>query len=236
MVSGFEEGVIGMKAGEDRTIKVTFPEDYFAKEVAGKEAAFDIKVISVSEPNEVEFTAELVKKLGVKSGNREDLTEEIRKNLERELARVVKLKLKSNIFDILLEQNPMEVPKALIEQEAKRIHDQVHPHHSEDHHHSDDEMASFNQAAKRNVALGLLVAELVKKNQLSVNQDLVQAHIAGMSSVYENPAEVIRWYENNKRAYTDIEMQVLEDQVIELLLKNVSITEKVIGYHELINA
>lgn len=236
MIPGFEEGITGMKAGEEKVINVTFPENYFSPEVAGKVAEFTLKAISVSEPELPEMNEAFIKKLGIKSGNIEDLHAEIRRNLERELERVIGAKLKTQVFDKLLEQNAIEIPKALIEREANRIHNEVHPHHGDQqHNHTAEEMATFNEAAKRNVALGLLVAEIVKKKNISADKNRVQAFLTKLSSAYENPAEVMDWYAKNKRAYAEVEMQVLEEQVIEALLQNVTVTEKMLSYNELIS-
>lgn len=235
MVPGFETGIEGMQVGEERIITVQFPSDYFAKEVAGKFAEFAIKLNKLFEALPFEFTPEVVKKLGVKSGLLEDLQGEIRKNLEREMERVIQLKLKNKVFDKLLEQNAFEVPNALIKQEAARIHDNVHPHHGhEDHHHSEEEMAEFNKAAKRNVALGLLVSEIVKQSKISLDKEKVKAALARLIGVYEDPEKVAKWYENNQNAYAEIEMQVLEDQVVAELLKKTTLTEKKLSYNELI--
>lgn len=235
MIPGFEEGVLGAKAGEERVVKVTFPENYFAKEVAGKEAEFAIKVIKVMEPKVPELNENFVKKLGVKSASLEDLRSEIRNNLERELDRMIKAKLKGQVFDKLLEQNPVELPKALIEREAKRIHDELHPHHKgHDHGHTEAEMATFNEAAQRNVALGLLVGEYVKQHNISISKERIDAYIHAISAVYENPEEVGKWYANNKQALAEVQMQVLEELVVEKLLEGVQVTEKMLSYNELI--
>jgi len=235
MIPGFEEGISGMKAGEEKVIEVTFPKDYFSAEVAGKTAEFALKAISVSQPELPEINEAFVKKLGIKSGNLADLHAEIRKNLGRELERVIYSKLKTQVFDKLLEQNVMEIPKALIEREANRIHDEVHPHHGHQHSHTEAEMASFNDAAKRNVALGLLVAEIVKQHKISADKERVQTYLTKLATAYEDPAEVMEWYSQNKRAYAEIEMQVLEEQVVESLLKDVQVTEKMLSYNELIS-
>ncbi len=236
MIPGFEEGLIGLASGQEKVIHVTFPEAYFAKEFAGKAAEFAVKVIKVSEPKLPEINDTFIKKMGVKSGNIDDFRAEVRKNLEREMNRMIKAKLKKTIFDALLEQNTLEIPKALIEREAKRIHDELHPHHAgQEHHHSDAEMATFNDAAKRNVALGLLIAKMIKEHNILPDSQRVQAQIEQLSSVYENPAEVAKWYASNKKAKAEVEMQVLEEQLVEKLLMNVQVSEKMMGYNELIN-
>jgi trigger factor len=236
MIPGFEEGVVGMQAGDEKTINVTFPDTYFAKEVAGKVAEFAVKAHKVSEPVVAVLDETLVKKFGIQSGKLEELRSEIKKNLDRELDRVINSKLKAKIFDALLEQNPLDVPEALIEQEAKRIHDEMHPHHAgKEHNHSHDEMAQFNEAAKRNVMLGLLISEYVKQNKISPDKTRVQDHITKMAGAYENPAEVIKWYASDKRRLAEVEMLVLEEQVMEKLLESGNVVEKMLKYQELIS-
>lgn len=236
MIPGFEEGLVGLAAGQEKVIHVNFPADYFAKEFAGKAAEFAVKVIKVSEPKLPEINDSFIKKMGVKSGNVDDFRTEVRKNLEREMNRMIQAKLKKTIFDALIEQNALEIPKALIEREAKRIHDELHPHHAgQEHHHSDAEMATFNDAAKRNVVLGLLIAKMIKDHNILPDSQRVQAQIEQLSSVYENPAEVAKWYASNKKAKAEVEMQVLEEQLVEKLLMNVQVSEKMMSYNDLIN-
>lgn len=234
MIPGFEEGILGAVTGEERLVKITFPENYFAKEVAGKEAEFAIKVIKINAPEIPVVDAAFINKLGVKSGVLEDLHGEIRKNLERELERVIKLKLKGQVFDKLIEQNPLEIPKALIEREAHRIHDELHPHHKgQDHGHTEAEMATFNEAAHRNVTLGLLVGEYLKQHTIVPDKERIEALMQSVASVYEQPDEVLKYYSTNKKARAEIEMQVLEEQVMEKLLEGVQVTEKLLSYSEL---
>jgi trigger factor len=235
MIPGFEEGLIGIKTGEERVITVTFPAEYFAKEFAGKAAEFTVQAHKVSEPIYPEMNEDLIKKFGIASGNIDELRGEIKKNLEREVERVINNKLKNQVFDILLAQNTVDVPAAMISQEAKRIHDEMHPHHAgQDHGHSDDEMTTFNDAAKRNVILGLLIGELIKQHELKPDNTRVDAHINKMAAAYEKPDDVIKWYQSDKRRLAEVEMLILEEQVLEKLLENVKITEKVIDYNELI--
>ncbi|MDR3491746.1 MAG: trigger factor [Gammaproteobacteria bacterium] len=237
MIPGFEEGVMGIKKGEEKVIKVTFPKDYFSKDLAGKVADFTITAKKISEPHVPAMNEDLVKKFGIKSGNIEELRSEIRKNLEREVERLINSKLKAKIFDLLIEQNPIEVPNALIAQEAKRVHDEVHPHHgNKEHHHTEEEDAHIKDAAKRNVMLGVLIGEFVKQKKIKPDYDRVQKHLAKVAAAYEDPTEVIKWYAGDKRRLAEIEMYVLEEQVIEALLADVAVTEKTLSYSELMKA
>lgn len=236
MLPGFEEGIVGMTAGQEKIIKVDFPANYFAKEVAGKTAEFTIKAHKVSQPELPEVNENFVKKLGITSGKVEDLYAEIKRNLERDCERVIKSKLKANVFDKLLEQNPIDVPSALVDQEAHRIHDEMHPHHrgQHDHGHSDEEMASFKEAAERNVKLGLLIGEFTKTNKITADKERIHSTITQIASAYEKPSEVIQWYASDKRRLAEIEMQVLEEQIVEKLLEGVNVTDKVLTYSALI--
>jgi len=234
MLPGFEEGLLGAKADENRTISLTFPENYFAKDVAGKVAEFAIQVKKVFEAELPPLDENFVKRLGVKSGQYDDLKREINKNLQREANRLMKAKLKKKIFDHLVEKNPIEVPKALIERETNRLHDQLHPHHGKEHAHSDEEMATFQTMAKQNVILGLLMAELMKQHAISPDANRMQEVIQEMASAYENPEEVVSMIQKDKKNRAEIEMQVLEEQVMAKMLESVLVTEKIIPYQDFV--
>jgi trigger factor len=157
--------------------------------------------------------------------------------VDREVERITGNKLKSQIFDLLIEQNPLEVPAALIDQESRRIHDEMHPHHAgQEHDHTHQEMEQFNEAAKRNVILGLLIGELIKQHDLKPDSNRVQDHINKMAAAYEKPEEVIQWYKGDKRRLAEVEMMILEEQVLEKLLESVTVTDKMLDYSDLIKA
>jgi trigger factor len=237
MIPGFEEGLTGVKAKDEKIIKVTFPDNYFAKEVAGKVAEFNVTVHKISEPEYPAIDEDLVKKFGIPTGSLDELRAEIKKNLERELERMINVKLKTKVFDLLIEQNPLDVPEVLIEKEAQRIHDEMHPHHGgQEHNHSKEEMAEFNEPAKRNVLLGLLVSEFVKQNKLTPDASRVQTHIMKLSSAYEKPAEVVKWYTSDKRRLAEVEMMILEEQVMDKLLENIKVTDKSLPYSEFVKS
>ncbi|MDX1902392.1 MAG: trigger factor [Gammaproteobacteria bacterium] len=234
MIPGFEEGVIGMEIGSEKKIPVTFPEEYHAKELAGKQAEFTIKLHSISAPKLPEIDAEFIKLLGVKSGDVADLRKEILTNLQRELDRVIQGKLKNQVFKRILEQNPIEVPKSLIEREANRLHDEMHqhdPNHSHNHH--DSEMEGFREAAKKNVALALLVSALIKKHEIVVTEDKVNQRLEVIASSYEDSTSVVRWYQSNPRALEEIRAQLVEDLLVEKLLAGIEVVDKILTYREI---
>jgi len=231
MIPGFEDGIVGISAGEEKTITVTFPEEYHSKDLAGKLAEFKIKAIKVEEPKLPELDADFLKKLGIKDGDIEELRKEIKINLDRELTRVIELKAKNQIFNHILERNPIDVPKSLIEREAHRLHE--HIHQNRPHNHSEAEMNEFRVAARKNVALALLVGELVKKHTISTDANKVKERLMSIAASYENPEEIIRWYLSNEQAMSEINMQVAEDALVDKLLESVNVTEKVLSYREL---
>lgn len=237
MIPGFEEGLLQMKKGEERDITVTFPEDYFSKEAAGKKAVFKMKMHRVEAPELPKVDEAFIKSMGMKQATAESFRAEIRKNIERELQSRIQAQLQSRVFEKLLEQNAIDVPEALITQEAERIHQQMHPHHAgKENSHSEAEMSEFRTMAKRNVTLGLLVAELIKQFHLVVDKERLKSRIDAIATAYEKGKEVEDWYTNNPQARSEIEMLILEEQVVDKLLESVTITEKNISYDEFLTS
>lgn len=234
MLPGFEDGLVGAKAGEERTLKLSFPLDYSVAERAGKGIDFVVQIKQVFEAERPQLDEGFIQKLGVKSGKEEDLKDQIKQSLELERDRLVKEKLKEQLFRQLLDLNPMDVPASLVEREAKSIHDEVYPqHHQHDHHsHSAEEMSAFNDIAKKRVALGLLIAEYAKQHDIKPDSERVNQRIQEIASVYENPKEVVAWLSADERR-SGIESQVIEDQVMEKLLDGIKVTEKSLSYGDL---
>lgn len=234
MIPGFEEGLLGVKANEEKTLHLSFPENYGQTERAGKPVDFVVQVKQVFEANIPSLDEEFVKKLGIKSGSTEELTNQIKESLEHERNRLVKEKMKEQIFTHLLEQNPIEVPHSLVDREAKNIHDEIYPaHHPHNHHqHSDDELTAFHDIAKKRITLSLLLSDYAKQADFKVDQDRVAARIQEIASVYENPTEVIALLSSEERR-RGIEMQVIEDQVIDKFIEKTKIVEKTVSYAEL---
>lgn len=232
MLPGFEDALIGAKAGEERKLSLSFPEDFGVKERAGKPVDFVVNVKQVFEAQAPELDDKFIERLGVKGGKEEDLHQQIKQSLELERTRLVKEKLKEQVFRQLLEQNPLDVPNTLVSREAKSIHDEMYPHHHDHHNHSDDEMTAFNDVAKKRVALGLLIAEYAKQAELKVDKNRVLERIKEIASAYESPQEVMNWLSSEDRL-AGIEAQVMEDQVMDKLMEGIPVTEKSMSYAEL---
>lgn len=233
MLPGFEEGLVGAKAGDEKTLDLTFPADFGDKDRAGKPISFTINVKQVFEADVPTIDGDFVKKLGIKSGDTAELSSQIRQSLEQEKDRLIKEKLKEQIFAQLVEQNNIDVPKALVARESKNIHDQVYQNQHHDHSsHSEEELSSFNDVAKKRVALGLLIAEYAKKNQIKPSETKVAERIQQIAAAYENPKEVIDWLSSQEQR-GGIEAQVMEDQVLDQLMNGVNVNEKIMTYAEL---
>ncbi|HEU5281237.1 MAG TPA: trigger factor [Gammaproteobacteria bacterium] len=232
MLPGFEVGLVGTKAGETRTLALSFPADFPNAERAGKPIEFTVHVNAVQAPESPAHDEAFAKRLGIASGLMDDLRKQIRQSLTLERDRLVKEKLKEQIFKALIDQNAMDVPKALVEREAKNIHDEMHPHHHDHHSHSAEEMAGYESVAKKRVALGLLIGEFAKKEGIKADEAKVDARIQEIASVYENPKEVVDWL-SSKQQRGGVEAQVLEDQVLDKLMSKTMIKEKAMTYAEL---
>jgi len=234
MIPGFEDGLLGAKAGDERKLNLSYPVDFNVQERAGKAVDFVVQVKQVFEAEPPELNSKFLEKLGIKSGLEEDLIQQVEKTLELERNRLVSEKLKEQVFRQLLEQNPIEVPASLIAREASNIHDEIYPKHQHhDHHqHSQNETAAFNDIAKKRVALGLLIAEFAKKAELKADKNRVFSRIQEIASAYESPKEVMEWLGSEDRL-AGIEAQVMEDQVMDKLMEGVTVIEKAMTYAEL---
>jgi trigger factor len=234
MLPGFEEALVGTKAGDEKTLNLNFPADFPVEARAGKPVVFNVKVKQVFEAELPGIDEEFVKRLGVGSGKLDELRSQIKQSLEHERDRLVREKLKEQVFGKLIEQNPIDVPNALVKSEAKTIHDEMYPQHEHhDHHqHSEQELSSFNDVAKKRVTLGILVNEYAKKEKIVADDQRVAKRIEEIASAYEHPQDVIKWLSAPERI-RGIEAQIIEDVVLDKLMEGLPVTTKKISYAEL---
>jgi trigger factor len=238
MIPGFEKEITGMKVGEEQTIKVTFPEDYHAENLKGKEAEFDIKVNKTEGPVLPEVDDEFAKLFGVEEGGVEALREEVAKNMNRELTQAIKAKVKEQAIEGLLENNDVELPAALVAQEVdvlrqqalQRFGGQMDPKNLPQ---LPAEM--FEEQAKRRVKVGLLLGEIIKVNELKVDEAKVTELIETAASAYEDPQEVIEYYKSNQEMNQQMQNVALEEQAVEFVIEKAKVTEKKAGFQEIMN-
>ncbi len=238
MIEGFEEGIVGIKPGETKDIKVTFPKDYPGEELAGKKAVFKITVHKVKEPKLPLVDDEFAKKLGIQEGGLNKLRSEIQTTMQTESKQIVKRRLKKDILDKLVEVNPVEIPESLVDAEVDHLQQMTRQQMAAQTQRPEEAKKielprePYVDQAKKRVALGLLLAEVIKEHEIKVDADQVRARVEEIAKAYHKPEEVISWYYNNKRMLSEIESVVLEDQAIEKLLAQTDIHEKDISYEE----
>lgn len=233
MIPGFEEGLVGAKAGDSLTLKVTFPEDYQNLDLAGKAAEFETTVQAVAAPALPELNDEFFAQFGVNEGGLEGFRAEVRKNMERELRQAIKTKVKGQVMDGLLKTNTVEVPKALISNEIDRLREQaVQQFGGANIQASQLPAELFEEQAKRRVSLGLIVAEVVKQNDIKPDNDRVRAMVEELASAYQEPEQVVNWYYQNEQQLGEIQSVVLEEQVVDTVLQKAQVTDKKVAYEE----
>ena len=236
MIPGFEEGVVGKKAGEEFTIEVTFPEEYHAENLKGKSAAFAITLHKVEAQQLPELTEEFVAKFGVEDGSVEGLKTEVRKNMERELKQAVKGRIKDQVLNGLVEQNDITVPTALIDQEIEALRKQAAQRFGGDAKNMPElPRELFEEQAKRRVVVGLLVGEVIKAEELAADEERVSAIIAEMASAYEDPTEVVKYYASNEQLMNNMRNVALEEQAIDALLAKAQVSDKEVSFNDLMN-
>lgn len=231
MIPGFEEKLAGLKTGEETTFKVNFPDDYAAKDLAGKEAEFAVTIKKVEVPKLPEINEDFTKAFGVESGDVEQLKSEIKANMERELGRRLRTLLKEKVMDALISANPVDVPSAVVAQEAETLKKQTEVQAPG----SDRTLDSFMDDAKRRVKLGLVLAEVAKISALNINADMVKARIAEMAKDYDDADEFIRYYMSNQELLRGVETLVMEDAVVDWVAEQATVTAVNSGFDEVMN-
>ena len=236
MIPGFEEGLVGHKAGEEFTIDVNFPEDYHAENLKGKAAKFAIVLKKVEERELPELTEEFIKRFGVADGSIEGLRAEVRKNMERELKGAVRNRIKTQAIDGLVSANEIDVPAALIDGEVDVLRRQAAQRFGGNEKQALElPRELFEEQAKRRVGVGLLLGEVISTNDLKADEDRVKTLIEEMASAYEDPSEVVEFYSKNKELMNNMRNVALEEQAVEALLAKAKVTEKATTFSELMN-
>jgi len=238
MIPGFEDGIVGMTAGEEKTLQLQFPEDYHNEELKGAAVEFKITLNAVRELVPASLDETLFAKYGVEEGGLDTFRSEVRQNMQRELKNAVQAKVKEQVMDaVAAAHEALEVPRALIKREVDAMRQQMFQQFGGAGGQDldlksllPDEM--FHGNAEKRVKLGLVLAELVEKFDLKVDADKVRETIEEMASTYQDPEEVVNWYYSSQEQLAAVESRVLEDQMVEKLLENAHVLEKACSYQE----
>ena len=239
MLPEFDAAVRGMAAGDTKTFELNFPADYHGKEVAGKRASFNVTLKKLDEPQLPEIDAEFAKSLGVADGDIAKMRSEIRSNVERETAKRVESKVKSQVLDALLAKTPLELPKSLIQMEAQQLVQRAAAD-LQARGIKPEQMpldpAAFEATAKRRVALGLIIGELARTENLQPKPAEVRAVVEAEAATYESPAEVVKWFYMQPQRLQEMEGVALEANVVKWVLSKAKVVEKPTPFDDLMGS
>ena len=235
MLPDFEAGISGMRAGEQKSIDVRFPDNYQAQNLAGKTAQFAIKAHKVEEQQLPEINDEFCKQYGVEQGGIEQLRKEVGDNMRGELETSVRARLKRQVFDALFASNPIEVPKSLIEEQVRNMQIDMGRRMGARDVSQLPPAAQFQDAAKQRVAMGLLISEVIKSAKLQLDRSKVQEKLAELAQSYPDPEQVAKAYRENAQLRSQLESSVLEDQAADWLLERAKMTEQAATFKEVMN-
>lgn len=238
MIPGFEDGIIGMKKGEEKTIEVTFPEDYQSEELKGQTVTFDITVHSVQKKVLPEIDEEFVKSFGIEEGTEEALVNEIRSNMEKELQRAVENQNRTAVLDALSDKVDVTLPQALIDQEASALMQRQVEQFQQQGLKAEDiglTLETFKPDAEKRVKIGLVLGEVIKENKIEATEDARKAFIEDQASAYEDPQEVIDWYAKNPQAQKEIDAILVEREIASTILKEAKTKEVSKSFEEIVS-
>jgi trigger factor len=238
MIPGFEEGLVGAKAGDKVDLELTFPKEYWKKELSGKPVKFVVTVKEVSEPIAPELDEEFAKKMGVEGGL-EAMRTEVKKSLSGELKQALTNNIKSQVFDKLLELHSFEVPKSLVDHEIEQMQQRAQEHFAREYGLKKLPKLpreGFVEQAKRRVSLGLLLSEFIKAHKLEVDKDRVRKRIEEFASSFHDSEQMIAWYYKDEERLAEVESATLEDQVVDKVLELAQVTEKTVPYQEVMKS
>lgn len=236
MLGEFEAAVAGMSIGASKAFDLTFPEDYQAPDLRGKTAQFEVTLKGVREAKLPALDADFAKALGVADGDLAKMRAEVKANLEREVKKRIAARLKDQVMGVLLEVNPIVVPKALIEQESRQMADNARRDmagRGMDVSKMPLETVWFAEQAERRVKLGLILAEMVKKHELRAKPEQIRRQVEEFSQSYEDPDEVVRWYYGEPQRMAQVEALVVEDNVVAWVLAHARTADKPVTFDEL---
>jgi len=238
MLAEFEAGTVGLKVGESKTFPLSFPADYHGADVAGKTAEFTITLKQIEWAHLPEVDAEFAKSLGIPDGDLGKMREDIKVNLQREVSSRVKARTKESVMDALIKISDLDVPKALVDQDIERLMEMTRQDMQQRGMKISDTpfpRELFNDQAERRVRLGLILAEVVKTNELQAKPEQVKAQVEEFAQSYEDPQQVLKYYFSDRSRLAEVEALVLEENVVNYVLGKAKVAEKTVAFDELMS-
>jgi trigger factor len=235
MLKDFEDGITGSKPGERKAVAVRYPDDYHNKALAGQTAQFDVQVEKVDEKQLPPLDDEFCREYGVTEGGMEQLLSEVADNMRRELSSNVRARLKQQLLDKLLEANPVDVPQALVDAQVRDMQMDTARRIGAKDASQVPPPEPFVEPARRRVALGLLIAELIRERAIEIDRARVEARLNELAAGYPDPESILKAYRQNPEAMRTLENMVLEDQVVDHLLERANVSDQPSTFKELMN-
>ncbi|ABD69285.1 trigger factor [Rhodoferax ferrireducens T118] len=237
MLKEFEEATRGMKSGESKTFQMAFPADYHGKDVAGKTADFMVTLKKIEAAHLPDVDGALAKSLGIEDATVEGLRADIKKNLAREVKARLLARNKQAVMDALVGKAELDLPNASVQAEVNRLMEGARADLKQRGIKDADKAPMpediFRPQAERRVRLGLVVAELVRSNNLQATPEQVKAHIEELAASYEKPADVMRWYYSDNNRLAEVEAIVIENNVTNFVLAQAKVSDKALSFDEL---
>ena len=228
-----DEALHGMRVGESKTVDAHFPEDYGAKSVAGKAAVFQVSVTRVESQTLPEIDAAFAESFGVSEGGVEELRSGVQLSMEREVSEAAHARVRNQLLDALYQANPLELPRVLIDEQIRELQVQMLRRAGVQQLDQLPPKEPYEEPARRRVALGLLMGEIVRSQALRVERARVAARLEAVVATHPDPDAAKRQYLQSREAMEQIESAALEDQAIEWLLTQVKVTDKPATFKEL---
>lgn len=237
LIDGFEEALVGVQAGDDKTVDLTFPENY-PEHLAGKPVTFNVKVLRVEEPEIPELDDELAESFGIEEGGLEGLRNEARENMERELADGVNTTLKRRVIDALLAANEITLPDSMVRQEVERAMERRRAELERSGVDPNDielEPQAFEEPVRRRISLELLGEKIVSEHSIELDHSRVRSRVETLASTYRDPDRVVEWYYGERGRIAPIESAVIEDQIVEWVLDRARVTDEHTSFDRIMN-
>ncbi|MFZ9610130.1 MAG: trigger factor [Methylococcales bacterium] len=238
MISGFEDNLLGLSAGANKTFTLNFPEDYGNEKLAGKAAEFEVEVVKVEEPVLAEVDEAFIKAYGIEEGSVESFRADVKNNMERELEQALRSKLKGSVMDALYEKIQLTVPNTLVDVEVENLMKPYIETAKRQKMKLEDlklPRDSFEEQARRRVALGLILGEVIQKESIKLDNDKVRSTIEEMAKSYERPDDVISWYYSDESRLNEVQQMVLENQVVDWLVAQAKVSDEAVNFNDVMD-
>ena len=233
LIPGFEEGLEGVKAGEQKNLEITFPNDYQDKKLASQPVSFDIQVKEVLEAKTSKIDDKFVKKLGVEDGKIESLHSKIEEGMQKDAETLIDSYMKKNVISELSKSQKFEIPKSLVNEEIHRMDKETNPNGDVKISHEDMEKL-YSQEAEERVKAGLLLREIINAEKFSLSKEIIDNWINTISRGQGNREEIENYYLNNEEAKKNMESVILENLAIKWVVSNAKVSEKDYSFDDLV--